>query len=352
LSELAVMSWASVFDHVSAATDGARFLALFNTTMGWSGVGGHPNGLRAVWLDPAGGDRRFSDIYDPSSPDSLLLRAEPHTTDGGVLNALAFDGRKYLAVWLEHQEAPTAVSGALLPAADDGAPATAVPLFSGAASIPALASSGRGVTLLAYAAPDAPGGAWQVHARLLLSDSTPPVVKVPAPVSATATTRFGAVVTYTATAQDDYVDALSPTCFAPSGSRFAPGTSRVHCLAADAAGNVGVGAFDVSVAFAWSGVLPPLSPSGSSVFKLGKPIPVSFKLVGASARIADLRAVLSLAAPGGRRVSPHVARFDHNPRTGIYSYALDTRALWAGTWRASIDLGDGVSRTVAFTLTR
>ena len=40
--------------------------------------------------------------------------------------------------------------------------------------------------------------------------------------------------------------------------------------------------FMVSVAYAWSGVLQPVNADGSSVFKLGSTVPVTFQLTGPS----------------------------------------------------------------------
>jgi hypothetical protein len=90
-------------------------------------------------------------------------------------------------------------------------------------------------------------------------------VTVPPGLAVTATRKNGAIVTYTASVNDDYSGALTPSCLPKSGSLFPPGRTRVNCIATDAAGNVGTGGFDVSVTFAWGGVLPPIDPLGGSV---------------------------------------------------------------------------------------
>jgi hypothetical protein len=78
-------------------------------------------------------------------------------------------------------------------------------------------------------------------------DTTPPVVHVPADITAEATGPSGAVVTFTVTATDN-VDGTDPvTCDHNSGDTFPLGTTTVHCSATDAAGNTGTGQFDITV---------------------------------------------------------------------------------------------------------
>ena len=70
---------------------------------------------------------------------------------------------------------------------------------------------------------------------------------MPANITTPATSPAGAVVTYTATANDDRDGALTPTCTPASGSTFPVGTTTVTCTATDAAGNTGTGSFTVTV---------------------------------------------------------------------------------------------------------
>jgi hypothetical protein len=78
-------------------------------------------------------------------------------------------------------------------------------------------------------------------------DTTNPVVTVPANITTPATGPSGAVVTYTATANDDRDGPLTPTCTPASGSTFPVGTTTVTCTATDAAGNTGTASFTVTV---------------------------------------------------------------------------------------------------------
>jgi hypothetical protein len=62
-----------------------------------------------------------------------------------------------------------------------------------------------------------------------------------------ATGPLGAVVSYTASADDDVDGPVAVTCTPPSGGTFAIGTTRIACEASDAAGNEANASFDVRV---------------------------------------------------------------------------------------------------------
>jgi hypothetical protein len=81
----------------------------------------------------------------------------------------------------------------------------------------------------------------------VINDITPPVLTLPADITAEATSAAGAVVTYTATANDDTDGPVPVTCTPASGSTFPFGTTSVQCTAHDAAGNVANGSFRVTV---------------------------------------------------------------------------------------------------------
>lgn len=79
------------------------------------------------------------------------------------------------------------------------------------------------------------------------ADSTPPVLTVPAGVTADATTAAGAAVTYAVSALDETDGPVAASCTPASGSTFAIGTTTVTCTAADAAGNTASASFAVTV---------------------------------------------------------------------------------------------------------
>jgi hypothetical protein len=79
-----------------------------------------------------------------------------------------------------------------------------------------------------------------------VQDTTPPVITVPADISAEATSPAGAVVTYTATATDN-VAVATFGCTPASGSTFPLGTTTVTCTATDTSGNTSTATFHVTV---------------------------------------------------------------------------------------------------------
>lgn len=79
-------------------------------------------------------------------------------------------------------------------------------------------------------------------------DTTPPALTLPANIVAEATSAAGAVVTYSASANDPGGSGVASSSFLPaSGSIFALGTTTVNASAMDNAGNAVTGSFTVKV---------------------------------------------------------------------------------------------------------
>ena len=195
----------------------------------------------------------------------------------------------------------------------------------------------------------------------LFADAVPPVVTVPANAAVIATSRDGAVFSYTATANDNVHGAMVPSCSPASGSVFPPGVTTVTCSATDADGNRGSAAFTVAVRFAWKGFEPPIDPDGSSVFRRGWPVPVTFMLAGPSHGITNLGArlwlsKLSRGVPGPEVEAVSIAgagagnTFRYERLSGHYFFVLATGAMAPGPWRLRVDLGDGVEHAVPISL--
>lgn len=83
---------------------------------------------------------------------------------------------------------------------------------------------------------------------VVVADTTAPVLTVPGPLTVNATSAAGAVVTYTATANDVVDGAVTPSCSTPSGSMFPLGSTTVTCTATDAHHNTSTASFVVNVA--------------------------------------------------------------------------------------------------------
>jgi hypothetical protein len=192
-----------------------------------------------------------------------------------------------------------------------------------------------------------------------VQDTTPPTLHLPGTITATATSVNGAVVTYSATATDIVDGAVTPACTPVSGSTFALGSNTVTCTATDAHHNTATGSFLVQVQYAWSGILQPVNADGTSIFKLGSTVSVKFQLTGASANITNAVAKLTIAKVSSavdgtyvEAVSTSAADSGNQFRcdSGQYLFNLATKGLSTGTWSLSINLGDGVSRTVQISL--
>lgn len=214
-----------------------------------------------------------------------------------------------------------------------------------------------GETTVTCKASDNAGNVGTNSFTVAVRDTTGPEVTRSGNVVATATSANGAVVTYTAPTATDLVDGDVPaTCDKASGSVFPLGTTTVTCTAKDKSGNSGSASFTVTVTVPWSNVLQPVSPDGSSVFKLGSTVPVKFALTGSSVRVSDLQARLYYTRLGDTKavetdaVSTAKATtgnlFRYDATSGQYIFNLGTKGLSAGTYRLRIDLGDGVMHTV------
>lgn len=194
-----------------------------------------------------------------------------------------------------------------------------------------------------------------------VADTIPPTLSVPGDITVVATSASGATVSYSATATDLVDGAIDPVCTSAPGSQFAPGTTTLACSATDHSGNQGSASFQITVTFSWSGVLQPINADGSSIFKLGSVVPVKFTLTGASTDIGDglFRLFLSKVSNSlsGSELEAETApssdagnSFRYDPTDGQYIFNFGTKSLSQGTWRLSVDLGDGVDRSALLSL--
>ncbi len=78
-------------------------------------------------------------------------------------------------------------------------------------------------------------------------DQTAPSVTVPADMTIEATGPGGAVVSFAASASDNFDPSPGLVCLPPSGSSFSLGTTGVTCTATDEAGNANSEGFDITV---------------------------------------------------------------------------------------------------------
>jgi hypothetical protein len=198
-------------------------------------------------------------------------------------------------------------------------------------------------------------------------DGDPPLWSgVPDLVVAYATSTAGASVAYGPPLAIDEMDgALPVTCTPASGSLFPPGKTTVSCSSSDLSGNGSATTFTVWVQYQapsdGSFFLKPVRSDGSSRFKLGRAVPVKFRLEGASAGIMDLEARLTVTrisnavrgnvdCEGDEDGEDTDMTFRYRKAKGIYGYRWKTRGEVEGTYRLRADLGDGVTHEVDVSL--
>jgi hypothetical protein len=199
------------------------------------------------------------------------------------------------------------------------------------------------------------------------TDKTPPVFSgVPGTIIAYATTKDGATVTYTKPTATDAVDGVrTVTCSVSSGAPFKPGQTTITCTATDKCGNTATVTFTVWVQFKaptdGTFFLPPIRSDGKSVFKIGMPVPVRFKLAGPSAGIKDLVAKLivtktssnvlgTVDSTSDETVDDTDMLFKYRTLFGWYAYRWKTRDQTKGTFLLKADLGDGVLHQINVSL--
>jgi len=116
----------------------------------------------------------------------------------------------------------------------------------------------------------------------------------------------------------------------------------------------------VGVGYTWSNLLSPIDTVGVSSFKLGRTIPVKFRLAGPSAGITNAVARLLMFKVSNEVVGNEVDVQSTSAATtgnlfrydgaGQYIFNLDTSGLTVGTYQLQVDMGDGVLRAVNISL--
>lgn len=109
------------------------------------------------------------------------------------------------------------------------------------------ATFGLGITTVNCSATDAAGNTAIGSFTVTVQDTTPPVLALPSDMTVNVPGTSGAVVNFTASA-NDLVDGPVPvTCLPASGSLFSIGATTVNCSATDAHGNTAGDSFTVTV---------------------------------------------------------------------------------------------------------
>ncbi|MFH1640714.1 MAG: PxKF domain-containing protein, partial [Candidatus Omnitrophota bacterium] len=140
------------------------------------------------------------------------------------------------------------------------------------------------------------------------------------------------------------------------------GTKTFIVSSIDKAGNQTKQTVTYYVRYDFGGILPPINPDSSSIFKLGRVIPVKFQLrdnngnfiASAIARIYiskisnDVVGTEVEAESVGEANTGNLFRYDSADNQYIFN--LGTKALSRGTWQIRIALDDGSSKYVNISL--
>ncbi len=150
-----------------------------------------------------------------------------------------------------------------------------------------------GTTTVNCSATDAHSNTGNGSFNVTVQDTTAPTLSLPANMTVPATSDSGAVVNYSASANDIVDGPVAVICSPASGSLFVPGTTTVNCSASDAHSNTATGSFTVSVKFQLKGFYAPVDMNGVfNVVKGGSTVPLKFE-VFAGDELTATSAILS-----------------------------------------------------------
>ena len=140
------------------------------------------------------------------------------------------------------------------------------------------------------------------------------------------------------------------------------GSKIFMVTATDNAGNTAVKEVSYQVVYSFSGVLPPFNPNRTNSFKLGRTIPVEFRLMDAegdlvtdaAARIYIKKISDNVEGTENEGESTSAATegnlFRYDGEDEQYIFNLSTKSLTQGTYQINIDLGDGTINTIIISL--
>ena len=165
-----------------------------------------------------------------------------------------------------------------------------------------------GPTTVSCTAADPYGNTSTGSFTVTVSDTTPPVLNLPADITADATSPSGAVVSYSYSATD-LSGPVGTSCAPAWGSAFPVGTTPVTCTSADPSGNIASGSFTVSVKGGdeqLTDLLPSVTGLGSGTSLADKVRSAqSYLRSGNTTRACEtLSAFINEVRAAGKRISP------------------------------------------------
>jgi hypothetical protein len=181
-----------------------------------------------------------------------------------------------------------------------------------------------------------------VNGHYELSDTTAPTLYLPTNITTEATSASGAMVTFSATADDENPAHPTVTCTPASGSTFALGSTTVNCSATDAAGNPAYGSFTITV----QDTTPPtiIPPANQTVEAIG-PSGVVVTYSGASASDLVDGPLTPTCLPASGSVFPlgvntvACSATDSHGNTGTENFSITVQDTTPPTIESHADVG-------------
>lgn len=217
-----------------------------------------------------------------------------------------------------------------------------------------------GESFVTWTAADPSGNKATAVQKVVIADTTAPAFTfVPADVTVVlAGTR---TLVNLGQAQATDIFGASVTNNAPAAG-FPVGTSFVTWTAADPHGNAATAVQKVNVKYDFSGILQPINPNGTSIFKLGSTVPVKFQLKDAAGNsVSTAAATISTAKYSNgvlgtelEAVSTSAATtgswFRYDSTSSQYIFNLATKGLTTGAYQLTVKLDDGNAYKVVISL--
>ena len=231
----------------------------------------------------------------------------------------------------------TGADGALVNFAD----ATAIDDIDGTITpVVCLPSSGSifplGLTTVTCTATDSSDNDGSASFTVTVSDTTPPILSVPAsPITKEATSSAGAVVTFTTSAIDIVDPAPAVLCAPLSGATFAIGTTLVNCTARDAAANE-------SAAQAFNVIVTAAALPKKYVVTVSSSTPVVGSTVTINAQLANW---------AGTPVALQGVKVSWSKTLGAGGYLKALSSVTNASGKASVSFTTGTTPGVGYTVT-
>ncbi len=195
-------------------------------------------------------------------------------------------------------------------------------------------------------------------------DKTPPQVIINTPANVGVYILNQALIAdWSAT--DSLSGIASATGTLPSGATIdtgTVGTKTFTVTATDIASNTATQTASYIIVYNFLGILPPIKTDGSSIFNLGRTVPVKFRIAGANGNyVSTATASLTyqyitneILGTVEEAVSTSAASegntFRYDSTDNLYIFNLGTEGMSTGTYQLNINLDDGTVHTVRISL--